>query len=271
MGRHRRPSKVSPLIAGAPAAVAAGAVFITPAAHAADAVRPAPEQTATLIAAAPDAIYKPALVAARTVAPMVVYPGDTLWTIARTACGNPDRWSSIYARNRAVIGSDPDVIIPGQKLVLDCRVVKDPPKAAPPKAAAVISGSVRHDRFDGHHGACGDGDGDGMDASCSVIFPTTSGGHHRVTVRQASSFGNVNPDNYSGFQHCVISRESGGNSQVMNSSGHYGLYQFSASTWRAYGGSSADFGHASASEQTQIFNNAMAQGGQSNWSPYDGC
>ena len=45
-----------------------------------------------------------------------------------------------------------------------------------------------------------------------------------------------------GFASCVIARESGGNSQVMNSSGHYGLYQFSASTWQAYGGSAADFG-----------------------------
>ena len=74
-----------------------------------------------------------------------------------------------------------------------------------------------------------------------------------------------------GFASCVIARESGGNSQVMNSSGHYGLYQFSSSTWQAYGGSSADFGHASVSEQNRVFNNAMAQGGQSNWSPYDGC
>ena len=74
-----------------------------------------------------------------------------------------------------------------------------------------------------------------------------------------------------GFQSCVIARESGGNSQVMNSSGHYGLYQFSASTWAAYGGSAASFGHASVAEQNQVFNNAIAQGGQSNWSPYDGC
>jgi hypothetical protein len=69
----------------------------------------------------------------------------------------------------------------------------------------------------------------------------------------------------------VIARESGGNAQVMNSSGHYGLYQFSASTWSAYGGSASDFGHASASEQHQVFANAVAQGGQSNWAPYDGC
>ena len=75
----------------------------------------------------------------------------------------------------------------------------------------------------------------------------------------------------SSFEACVIARESGGNAQVMNSSGHYGLYQFSESTWVAYGGSAADFGHASAAEQHQVFSNAVAQGGQSNWSPYDGC
>jgi hypothetical protein len=73
------------------------------------------------------------------------------------------------------------------------------------------------------------------------------------------------------FQQCVIARESGGNAQVMNSTGHYGLYQFSASTWAAYGGNPADFGNASAAEQNQVFANAIAAGGQSNWAPYDGC
>jgi LysM repeat protein len=73
------------------------------------------------------------------------------------------------------------------------------------------------------------------------------------------------------FGQCVVARESGGNSQVMNSSGHYGLYQFSASTWAAYGGSPASFGNASVAEQNQVFANALAQGGQSNWSAYDGC
>jgi len=57
----------------------------------------------------------------------------------------------------------------------------------------------------------------------------------------------------------------------MNSTGHYGLYQFSASTWAAYGGSPADFGDASVAEQNRVFANALAAGGQSNWSPYDGC
>jgi LysM repeat protein len=73
------------------------------------------------------------------------------------------------------------------------------------------------------------------------------------------------------FGACVVARESGGNPQVMNSSGHYGLYQFSESTWIAYGGSAADFGNASVAEQDQVFANALAEGGQSDWAPYDGC
>jgi hypothetical protein len=75
----------------------------------------------------------------------------------------------------------------------------------------------------------------------------------------------------SSFQACVISRESGGNSQVMNASGHYGLYPFSYSTWVAHGGNPADFGHASVAEQNRVFANTVAQDGHSDWSPYDGC
>jgi hypothetical protein len=69
----------------------------------------------------------------------------------------------------------------------------------------------------------------------------------------------------------VVARESGGNSQVMNASGHYGLYQFALGTWEKYGGPAADFGHASVAEQERVFMTALDQGGQSNWSSYDGC
>ena len=74
------------------------------------------------------------------------------------------------------------------------------------------------------------------------------------------------------FAQCVIQRESGGSSQVMNSTGHYGLYQFAYGTWVAYGGSPSAFGHASVAQQNQVFANAMATpGGANNWRPYDGC
>jgi len=46
---------------------------------------------------------------------------------------------------------------------------------------------------------------------------------------------------------------------------------FSASTWAEYGGDPADFGDASVAEQNQVFDTAIADGGESNWSAYDGC
>jgi LysM repeat protein len=96
----------------------------------------------------------------------------------------------------------------------------------------------------------------------------SGGGSAVPDAAPAASSGTSAP---SGFQACVINAESSGNSQVMNSSGHYGLYQFSASTWAEYGGNPGDFGDASVSEQNQVFNNAMAAGGEYNWAPYDGC
>ena len=75
----------------------------------------------------------------------------------------------------------------------------------------------------------------------------------------------------SGTQACIIARESGGNPGAWNASGHYGLYQFSYSTWVGSGGTAADFGHASVAEQNQVFANAVAARGYSDWAPYDGC
>ena len=98
--------------------------------------------------------------------------------------------------------------------------------------------------------------------------PAASSGAGTAPVEVASYSGT-----YPGgaFGACVVARESGGNPQIMNASGHYGLYQFSAATWAAYGGNPADFGHASVAEQNQVFANALAAGGESNWAPYDGC
>lgn len=56
---------------------------------------------------------------------VLVRPGDTLWSLAARdlAAGSPDvlvaaHWHAIYAANRALIGPDPDVIVPGQRLRL---------------------------------------------------------------------------------------------------------------------------------------------------------
>jgi nucleoid-associated protein YgaU len=56
---------------------------------------------------------------------VVVRRGDCLWSIARhdlprgaTSAEVTARWRAVYAVNRPVIGPDPDVIEPGQRLRL---------------------------------------------------------------------------------------------------------------------------------------------------------
>jgi len=50
----------------------------------------------------------------------VVKPGDSLWKIAKLQLGSGSKWSQIYqiADNRKTIGPNPNLIFPGQKLIL---------------------------------------------------------------------------------------------------------------------------------------------------------
>lgn len=62
--------------------------------------------------------------------PYVVAPGDSLSEIA-TEQHVEGGWQSLYATNRAVVGGDPDLIFPGQRLTL--RVTAAPPAPNPEK------------------------------------------------------------------------------------------------------------------------------------------
>jgi hypothetical protein len=194
-----------------------------------------------------------------------VVSGDTLSGIAGRSCGDAGRWPGIYAQNREVIGSDPDLILPGQHFTFTCEEL----------AAALAADSPAPPRGSyGHPYYCGDGDGDGWDMPCSGLHPAAARQQAPAPVAAVTgASGVVGSGSWPGgaFGACVVARESGGNPQVMNASGHYGLYQFSAATWAAYGGNPADFGNASVAEQERVFENALARGGQDNWSPYDGC
>jgi hypothetical protein len=162
----------------------------------------------------------------------IVKSGDTLASIAKHLYANADYWTVLYWANHATLTSASQIQV-GQALTVPVKPAKIPgaPKEPAPPASTASSGQ----------------------ASPATTTESTYSG----------SSGS--------FQACVIAAESGGNPQVMNSSGHYGLYQFSASTWAEYGGNPADFGHASVAEQNQVFANAIAAGGESNWAPYDGC
>ena len=51
--------------------------------------------------------------------PIVVKPGDSLWAIAETQLGDPNKWPKIAEANQDLI-EDPSLIIPGWKLDIPC-------------------------------------------------------------------------------------------------------------------------------------------------------
>ena len=170
---------------------------------------------------------------ASTATKYTVRSGDSLSTIAGRFYHDQAAWTVIYWANRSKIPSANDISA-GQVLRIPAKPARIPNAPAQAGSVAVAASPSEAVAY----------------APAETVSTYSGGG---------------------GFASCVIARESGGNSQVMNSSGHYGLYQFSESTWEAYGGSASAFGDASVAEQNQVFDNALAAGGQSNWSAYDGC
>lgn len=184
-----------------------------------------------------------------------VRPGDTLSSIAETQYGDVNDWPSLWWINKRAV-RNPNLIQVGQRLKLSNWhpnsgwILSYAVKAADPQPIY-------------HTSPMYSADNDSNQQHSAPSYNT-----QQVTLAGASY---SSPSNYSGFQQCVVSRESGGNAQVMNSTSHYGLYQFSYSTWIAAGGNPADFGHASVGEQNRTFANAYRMWGTSPWAPYDGC
>lgn len=241
-GRHAR-ARISraPTAAISALAVAAPGLALAGSAHAAQAAPGAPQHhdtdgisSARLAAQARSLVTR--IISRSAHRTVTVRSGDTLSGIAGTACGSPADWTGLARANEV---RNPNEIAVGQVLTLACA-----PATLTAAQQAAMTPPARQ-----------------APVQAVPAAPVAA-----VAVSYAAGA-------YPGgsFGQCVVARESGGNAQVMNASGHYGLYQFSASTWAAYGGAPADFGHASAAEQERVFANALARGGQSNWSPYDGC
>ena len=75
---------------------------------------------------------------------------------------------------------------------------------------------------------------------------------------------------HSALGDCIRNAEEGG-SYAWGPGNGGGAYQFQIGTWEKYGGAASEYGVAGASYQDQIFDNAIAAGGASNWTAYDGC
>ncbi len=69
---------------------------------------------------------------------------------------------------------------------------------------------------------------------------------------------------------CIRNAEEGG-SYAWGPGNGGGAYQFLLGTWEKYGGAASEYGVAGPAYQDQIFDNAIAAGGASNWTAYDGC
>ena len=114
------------LIGVIPAAAQAAPLGMAPSGVAASSLTPGPSRTEPPL----PSLDRPGAPATsppppRAPAEITVRPGDCLWTIAAEHLGSPasnaliDReWLRWYAANRDVIGADPDVLQPGQRLVL---------------------------------------------------------------------------------------------------------------------------------------------------------
>lgn len=69
---------------------------------------------------------------------------------------------------------------------------------------------------------------------------------------------------------CIRKAEEGG-SYAWGPGNGGGAYQFLLGTWEKYGGAASEYGVAGPAYQDRIFDNAIAAGGASNWTAYDGC
>ena len=249
-GRHRRPSRTAKMIAPAAGITAAGAIAVMGSTGTAQA-----RTVAHISSPSGTAVVSSAVIQTTSYTPrhssegVTVRPGDSLSKLAGEYCeGKTQDWTGWWNYNhKSQHWHDPNTIYVGQHVFPDCRD-EQVWLPAPPPPPVTQTADVQTQQ---------------QSSSGGYQYHSSSGG----------SYGNIDPSSGPGgsFGDCVRSRESGGNSQVMNASQHYGLYQFSEGTWVAYGGNAADFGHASVGEQNTVFSNALAQGGESNWSPYDGC
>ena len=240
------------------------AVCMSPQAHAATSAAPAVTPRAAVADTTSQAGLSPAELLSVTrpvgkhaagAAKSVTYTvksGDTLSAIAGRVYHQQDAWPVLFWANHRQIRWANDIAV-GQVLKVPAKPAKIPgaPAELGPAAPAPVQAPVAAAYASPAYAP--------VQATATVATPSYSNASYSGGTPGGS------------FGSCVVARESGGNSQVMNSSGHYGLYQFSASTWAAYGGSPASFGSASVAEQNQVFANALAAGGQSNWSAYDGC
>ncbi len=127
-----------------------------------------------------------------------VRPGDSLSAIAGRAYHNQDAWPVLYWANRNRVYWA-NVIEPGQVL----RIPVEP------------------GRIPDAPGRLGPAPAPTTQAATQAAAPSAAPADATAPGTVQASYSGGSPGG--SFGQCVIARESGGNAQVMNSTGHYGL------------------------------------------------
>ena len=170
---------------------------------------------------------------AHTVRTYTVQPGDTLSGIAARFGIS---WKKLYAKNKKVIGSNPNRIFAGQVLRLPAGAAAVPVRQAPvsstPQQSQPVTGSASQSASSGSQTSSSQ---QGQQQSAG------SGGGGQVSTAGGSS-----------FQQCVSWRESGNTPTDPD-----GLYGFLPSTWHQLG-YSGTAGQASVATQQAAFSKAYA-------------
>lgn len=201
------------------------------------AASPADHAQVAVTTAGGEILLRPVVVST-PVREVTVQPGDSLARIAKRVFGSEAWWPQLYWRNARQLGHS-TVIHAGD--VLKVNTIRWRHRPQVPMFARVISAAKTV----------------GSSPPASNTPPVSLG---------SSGGGGVG----GAFGACVRMAENGGSYSWGTGNGG-GAYQFLESTWVAYGGSAAEFGSAGPAEQDRVFMNAIAAGGQGNWSSYDGC
>jgi len=194
--------------------------------------------------------------------------GDTLSSIARRHYGSAGLWPALWWANRGKV-ANPNVIRVGEQLVLRHHVrsvsatvyrkavaAQNPAGTAHRSRAPPTHTATTTTSHPQRHARDHEPDGDGDDPNPSPAQPVSAA-----------------PVAASGFEACVIARESGGDPTAINpTSGASGLYGMLLSTWDSLGlGYPGGAYTAPPSVQHEGFLRLYARDGPAPWAPYDGC
>lgn len=187
-----------------------------------------------------------------------VQPGDTLSGIAARFGIS---WKSLYAKNKKVIGSNPNRIFAGQVLKLPAGAAAVPAQQVPvsstPQQSQPVTSSGSQSASSGSQSA--------STGSQSASTGSQASSQQGQQSASSGSGGQVSTAGSSSFQQCVSWRESGNTPTDPD-----GLYGFLPSTWHQLG-YSGTAGQASVATQNEAFAKAYSMWGTSPWAPYDGC